>query len=139
MPCLFPPTLLTCHPWSLSRLGSHCWLGVVSRQPSNERLIEIPLKPLLSGFPDLDQSLSAPKGWGPDPLFSRILEMFPSPQDLWRWGPQLKLPSWECSLLGPSAGCCGPGWDSGTEDCEVLGGGSTELQVLECLVRHSPL
>ena len=91
-------------------------------QPSNKPLIEPPLKPPLSGFPDWDQSRSAPKECGPGPLSSKTLEMLPSPQDLWCWGLQLKLPSWECSLLGPSAGCCGPGWnESGGEGWRFRG------------------
>ena len=68
LPCLFPPTfrlVLLCHPWSLSQLGSHRWLGVVSRQPSNEHLIEIPLKPLLPGFLTETRVLVLPKDGDP--------------------------------------------------------------------------
>ena len=33
----------------------------------------------------------------------------PRPPSSWCWGPQLKTPSWECRLLGTSAGSSAPG------------------------------
>ena len=47
---------------------------------------------------------SATHWWWPEPLALRARVKSPSIQGPWCWGPQLKPPSWEGSLPGPSAG-----------------------------------
>ena len=94
--------------------------------------VQFPLKSVLSGL--IWQGPQSP-GHTIDGvltlLASMTLEKSASFHIFWCWGPQLKPPSWECSLLGLLSTACGSGWEQpGAGGGEASGGRSSETQAL---------
>ena len=112
-------------PWIQSRSESHGWTRSVCTARRSARHRD-PLTPDLLVCPVHPNDVTRPSGHEDQ---GKVTE-YPDPRG---WGPQLKLPSWECSLLGTSAGRGVPGaQDSGGERWSFRGRKS-ETQALGCL------
>ena len=113
------------------------------RQPGWVSLIDLPFKPILSELVGWEQSLHGTQKMVAQSSDLQDRGKFTSLLDLFMVGFPILAFFLRCSLLGISAGCCGPGGEVSEGEGGALGGRSSETQALECLLTlstiiHSP-
>ena len=113
------------------------------RQLGRVSLIDLPFEPLLSELVGWEQSPHSTQKMVAQSSDLQDHGKFTSLLDLFMVGSPVLAFFLRCSLLGTSAGCCGPGGEVSKGEGGALGGRSSETQALECLVTlstiiHSP-
>ena len=113
------------------------------RQLGRVSLTDLPFEPLLSELVGCEQSPHSTQKMVAQSSDLQDCGKFTSLLDLFMVGSPVLAFFLRCSLLGTSAGCCGPGGEVSKGEGGALGGRSSETQALECLVTlstiiHSP-
>ena len=113
------------------------------RQLGRVSLTDLPFEPLLSELVGCEQSPHSTQKMVAQSSDLQDHGKFTSLLDLFMVGSPVLAFFLRCSLLGTSAGCCGPGGEVSEGEGGALGGRSSETQALECLLTlstiiHSP-